>query len=157
MPDCSHGLQARKQGQMSGRYARGESAAAAHSSTWPEQAEARDVGHGMHAASPDSSMPGRFQLCGRVDHGAIACVVQQAFLERCGEYADAQRLAEINTSPLRALAVALTLWDRPRRDGGSIDRLDRIDAVAAGMEYRARSHTVSPRAKISRIVCRDSV
>ena len=79
---------------MFGRNVRGESAASAHFEQMAEQAEAGDIGHGMHSGETRQLHAWQIQLRGRLDHGAIARVIQQTFLEGRGKYADAERLAE---------------------------------------------------------------
>src|SRR5271168_4742791 len=98
-----------------------------------EQAEAGDVGQGMHAGQFRQLHAGYIQLRGAFKHGAIAGITQQAFLERRGKYAHAERLAENQYIAGARAAVAFYFFGVDHSGNGeSVNRLHRINTMAAG-------------------------
>ncbi len=97
------------------------------------QAEAGDVGQRMHAVQRGQLGPGRVELRRRSDHPRIAGSVEALLLQRRAEDAHAQRLAQHQDVARAGVGVAAQLArvDQAEHDQ-AVDRLDRVDAVAAG-------------------------
>ncbi|KAG0732470.1 hypothetical protein G6F23_014287 [Rhizopus arrhizus] len=98
----------------------------------PQKAEARHVGDRVHAVQRGQRRARAVQARGRVDHHAVARVVQPVLLQRGRQDAHAQRLAQDQHVARPRIRVALeTAGVHQAHRRQTVDRLDGIDAVAA--------------------------
>ena len=89
-------------------HPRGQLRAAREFQRMAEQAEAGDVGQRMHAVEPRQFGARAVELGGRADHRRIAGRVEPVLLQRRGQNADAERLAEDQHVAGLALALRFT-------------------------------------------------
>ena len=97
------------------------------------ETEAGDVGQPMHAAQVGERDAGLVEHRRRLDQLCVAFVVELALLQRRRQHADAERLAENQhvAGPRIGIAPNLLRMHQAHHDE-AINRLDRIDRVAAG-------------------------
>ncbi len=99
----------------------------------PGEAEAGDVGDRVHAGHVGQRDAGRVEPRRRLDEALVAGGVQGILLQRRRHHADADRLAEDEHVAGLGVGIApdLARVDQAH-DDEAVDRLDRIDRVAAG-------------------------
>ncbi|MNQ67926.1 hypothetical protein D3C85_824660 [compost metagenome] len=111
------------------------------------QAETGDVGQRMHAVERRQRDAGRVELGRVLDQLAVAGLGQLLLLERRRQHAHAQRLAQHQHVARLRVGVAphALRVHQPHRDQ-PVDRLDRIDGVAARNGNAGRAAHVLPAA-----------
>ena len=98
-----------------------------------QQSEARDIGQRVNARESGQPHAGSIELRRAGDQFPILSVGDLLLLERGAVDADAERLAEDDRVARLRLRVALDAARIDQADGDqAVDRLHRIDAVAAG-------------------------
>src|SRR6058998_1800688 len=115
------------------RDARAEPRAAADLGEMAEQAEAGAIGHRVHPRRLRQPMADGVELRGAGQHLPVPLLRQRAFLERGAENPDAQCLAEHDgvTGACSTVANDALRVNHAERHQ-TVNRLDRIDRVAAG-------------------------
>ncbi len=110
-----------------------QAGASRHLERVSRQSETGDVGDRMHGGQVGQRHAGRIEPRRGVDQAPVAIGVERAFLQRRRQHADADRLAEDeHVAGLRVgVAPHLLRMDQAHHDE-PVDRLDRIDGVAAG-------------------------
>ena len=109
------------------------------------EAEAGDVGQGVHGFHLGQRFARRVEPGGPLHHARIAFCGELALLQRRREDADAERLAQNQRIPRFGGTVFLHLvgMNQPERDQ-AVDRLEHVDRMPAGdRDARLRAHRLA--------------